>query len=178
MPVVNPEGTGWLLGTGGGGGVPQRAWRQIADLDFAQLREQGVGSFSDDTIKNATKVLFDLQTVINAHASSDSGLWITFNDISSLLANVWFPTYHSGTSGNKYQKTLVEFDGKFVFSIRGGNSVGQNNNAPSSAQVTYGTMLPFDGLVQKINFSWGLGDSAFSDVLSGKLLIYVYEEVN
>lgn len=176
VPVVNPEGTGWLLESGGL--IPQRSWRQIADLDFAQLREQGVGSFSDDTIKNATKVLVDCQTIINADSATDSGLWIMFNDKSAPLANVWFPTYHNGTSGARYQKTLVEFDGGFVFAIRGGNSVGQNNNTPSSAQVTYGTMLPFDGFVQKISLSWGLGDSTFTDILSGKLIIYVYEEEN
>lgn len=177
VPVANEDGTDWVLGTGGGGGVPQRAWRQIADLDFAQLREQGVSSFSDDTIKNATKVLVDCQTIINAHSATDSGLWITFNDKPAPLANVWFPTYHNGTSGTKYQKALVEFDGGFVFAIRGGAAIAQNNNTPSNAQVAYGTMLPFDGFAQKINFSWGLGDSAFTDILSGKLLIYVYEEV-
>ena len=177
VPVANDYGTDWVLGTVGGGGVSQRAWRKLAELDFAQLREQGIGSFSDDKIKNATKILFDLQTIINAHTATDSGLYFNVNDKGLPLANVWFPTYHNGTSSNKFQKSLVEFDGEFIFAIRGGAAIAQNNNTPSNAQVAYGTMLPFDGFAQKINFSWGLGDSAFTDILSGKLLIYVYEEV-
>ena len=175
VPTVNGDGTGYVLEAVSGGGA-NRAWRKLAELDFAQLREQSIGSFSDDTIKNATKVFVDYQTIINASAGTDSGFWIHINDGGSPFANVWFKTYHNGTTGNKCQKTLVEFDGAFIFLLRGGVATTPYYTTPSTAEIMYKVLDPFNGLVQKISFSWGLGDSAFTDILSGKMDIWVYEE--
>ena len=176
VPTVKGDGTGYVLEAVSGGGA-NRAWRKLAELDFAQLREQSIGSFSDDTIKNATKVFVDYQTIINASAGTDSGFWIHINDGGSPFANVWFKTYHNGTTGNKCQKTLVEFDGAFIFLLRGGVATTPYYTTPSTAEIMYKVLDPFNGLVQKISFSWGLGDSAFTDILSGKMDIWVYEEV-
>ena len=176
VPTVKGDGTVYVLEAVSGGGA-NRAWRKLAELDFAQLREQGIGSFSDDTIKNATKVFVDYQTIINASAGTDSGFWIHINDGGSPFANVWFKTYHNGTTGNKCQKTLVEFDGAFIFLLRGGVATTPYYTTPSTAEIMYKVLDPFNGLVQKISFSWGLGDSAFTDILSGKMDIWVYEEV-
>lgn len=177
VPVANDYGTDWVLGTVGGGGVSQRAWRKLAELDFAQLREQGVGKFQSD-VTNASKFLFDFRNIINASEGTNSGLWIYVNESVLPLANAWVATYPTGTSGNKYQKTLVELDGMFVSAIRGLVSTAADNNSPSNAQIPYGTLIPFDGFAQSISFSWGLGDSTFSDIMSGTLIIYAYEEAS
>lgn len=174
VPTVNGDGTGYVLEAVSGGGA-NRAWRKLAELDFAQLREQSIGSFSDDTIKNATRILFDYANIINASPGTKSGLWINFND-KGLMPNAWFTTYSSGTTGNNYNKTLLEFDGTFSAAMRGGTSISHNNGSPANASVPFGLLLPFEGLVTKISFSWGLGDTAFTDILSGQMAIYVYEE--
>ena len=175
VPTVNGDGTGYVLEAVSGGGA-NRAWRKLAELDFAQLREQSIGSFSDDTIKNATRILFDYANIINASPGTKSGLWINFND-KGLMPNAWFTTYSSGTTGNNYNKTLLEFDGTFSAAMRGGTSISHNNGSPGNASVPFGLLLPFEGLVTKISFSWGLGDTAFTDILSGQMAIYVYDEV-
>ena len=71
----------------------------------------------------------------------------------------------------------MEFDGAFIFLLRGGVATTPYYTTPSTAEIMYKVLDPFNGVVQKISFSWGLGDSAFTDILSGKMDIWVYEEV-
>lgn len=175
VPTFDGENVVWKAPSG-----REYAWRQIADLDFAQLREQGVGEFSDDTIKNATKLLFDCRNLSNDNDSTDSGIWLVINDKRNIIHNSWIKTYHK-VSGkpvtNKCSKTLIEFDGTFLGVYSGGVASNINYDTESGMKCMYMLLKPFDGAVNSIKFSWGLGSGGFGDIISGQLIVYAYEEV-
>ena len=175
VPTWSGENVVWKAPSG-----REYAWRQIADLDFAQLREQGVGEFSDDTIKNATKLLFDCRNLSNDNDSTDSGIWLVINDKRNIIHNSWIKTYHK-VSGkpvtNKCSKTLIEFDGTFLGVYSGGVASNINYDTESGMKCMYMLLKPFDGAVNSIRFSWGLGSGGFGDIISGQLIVYAYEEV-
>lgn len=131
VPVVNPEGTGWLLGAGGG---TEREWTMLGETDCSVVS----GNIIYGGLDNYTEFLIKAETVKN-DSSSHSGYSLYINE--EAIAEYTVSIRDSSLATEYFQWVAARFNG-LVWEITATlGATLETNLFLSSQQTPYNVVL-------------------------------------